>query len=102
MPKRRMISNQMATFTAEGQSITGKLTEKGTQTIMGREVGRYVLANDVANIVFNGSVQLDEAFREAAVGEMIEVIYKGTAKTSNGFSVKLFEVYVLEEDGADA
>lgn len=102
MPRRKMISTQLARFTNEGQSITGLLTIKETQTINGKEIGRYVLKNDVATMILNGTVQLDEAFVNAEVGDMIEVVYLGEFPTSNGFKVRGFEVYILEESEDDA
>lgn len=104
MPARKMISRQLAKFTKEGQSITGVLMEKGTQTINGKEIGRYILGNEVATMIVNGTVQIDEAMVNANVGDMLELVFIAEVPTSNGFKVKQFEVYVLgegEEDGQE-
>ena len=98
--RRRMVSTQLYA-PSEGQTTVGRLTEKGTQTLQGKEVGRYVLTNEAATIIVNGTVQLDEAFAKVQEGDMIELLYLGTAPTSNGFNVKRFEVYVLEDDESD-
>ena len=104
MPARKMISRQLAKFTQEGQSITGVLEEKGLQTINGKEIGRYILKNEVATMIVNGTVQIDEAMVNATVGDMLELIFIAEVPTSNGFKVKQFEVYILdasEEDGKE-
>lgn len=100
--RRKMISTQLAAFTGEGQSIVGRLTEMTRQNIRGNECGRYVLVNETGTIIVNGTTQLDEAFPNAKVGDLIEITYKGTAHTGAGWDVKLFEVYILEEEEGDA
>lgn len=103
-PRRKMISRQLAKFTQEGQSITGKLEEKGVQTINGRELGRYIMSNEVCTMIVNGTVQIDEAMASAAVGDILELVFIAEVPTSNGFKVKQFEVYILsdgEEDGEE-
>lgn len=101
MPARKMISRQLAKFTKEGQSITGRLEEKGLQTINGKEIGRYILKNDVATMIVNGTVQIDEAMVNATVGDMLELIFIAEVPTSNGFKVRQFEVYILEDGEED-
>lgn len=100
--RKRMISTQLAAFSGEGQSITGLLTEKGRQTIRGNDCGRYILKNPTGTIIVNGTVQIDEAMVNAEVGELIELVYLGTRPTGNGFDVKVFEVFVLEQGESPA
>lgn len=96
--RRRMISRQLARFIEEGFSITGVLQEKGTQVINGNEVGRYILKNEVAEMIVNGTAQIDEAMANAEIGQMLEIKFMHEALTTNGFKVKQFEVYVLGEE----
>ena len=99
--RRKMISTQLAKFDTEGIGVTGVLTVKELQTLQGKEVGRYVLENDAATIIVNGTSQIDEAMTKAEVGQTIEIIYLGSAVTGAGWTVKRFEVYILEEEEED-
>lgn len=96
--RRRMISQQLARFTSEGQSITGLLKEKGTQVINEKTIGRYILENEVGTMIVNGTAQIDEAMVVAEIGQLLEIKFIQEVMTTNGFYVKQFEVYVLGEE----
>lgn len=100
-PRRRMISTQLAKFDTPGITYTGVLMVKEQQTLSNNEVGRYVMKNDEAVFIVNGTVQLDEAMANAEVGQTIEILYIGESTTSAGWHVKNFEVYVLEGGKSD-
>ncbi len=98
MARRRMISNQLAAWQKVGDTLTGKLVEKGQQTINGNDCGRYVLQAEDGNYIVNGTRQIDESMTHAEIGDMVEIEYQGVAKTSNGWEVSRFAVYVLDEE----
>lgn len=101
MTRRKMISEQFIRFDTEGITYTGELTSKEKQMFRGKEVGRYTIKNESGSMAFNGTDQLDKALANAEVGQIIEILYLGEEKTSEGFDVKRFEVYVLEEEDDD-
>lgn len=97
-----MISEQFIRFDTPGLTWTGTLTAKETQMFRDKAVGRYTLQNPTGKFSFNGTDQLDKALDQAEVGNTIEIVYLGEEKTSEGFDVKTFEVYILEEGEDDA
>lgn len=99
--RRKMISTQLAKFDTEGITLTGVLEVKELQFLQGKEVGRYVLKNEAATFIVNGTAQIDEAMAHAEVGQTIEILYLGSAVTGSGWTVKRFEVYILEEGEDD-
>lgn len=102
MARRKMLSKGNVEFSSPGVCFLGKYTEHDTVPYQDRVLQKYVFKNEVGTFVMMGSTQLDPAMAEAEIGDMLEITYKGTQPTSNGFSVKLFEVVRLEEDDGDA
>lgn len=102
MPRRRLVSDQQAQWTSEGQTMTGVYKSVEQVPYQDKTLNKYVFENDVGQMVVMGTSQIDTAMARVHVGETIEITYKGTAPTSSGFHVKLFEVAVLEaEEGED-
>ena len=98
MARRRMLSKSQIEFSGPGQSFVGryKMLEyvpyAGEKTLL-----KYTFENEIGTFILMGSMQIDQAMEAATEGDMIEVTYKGTAPTSSGFTVKLFDIAVLEE-----
>lgn len=101
MARRKMLSTGNIEFSSPGVSFVGRFEIRETVPYNDKVLNKYTFKNEVGTFVLMGSTQLDPAMAQAAIGDMIEVTYKGTQPTSNGFSVKLFDVAVLEEDDDD-
>ena len=104
-PRRRMVSKQLAKFEVENQSVVGVLTVKETQTLLRdgepHDIGRYEITNELGTMIVNGTTQIDEALTNVDIGQTVEILYLGDQQTSRGFTVKKFEVYVIEPEGDD-
>lgn len=98
MPRRRLVSDQQVQFTGEGQTVVGKYKDvEEVYMATGTKLNKYIFENELGIMIIMGTSQIDTAMARVNVGEMVEVTYKGTVPTSNGFHVKLFEVAVLED-----
>ena len=99
MPRRRLLTEQQVRFTAEGQTVVG--TYIGMDNVPyrdGKILNKYTFENEIGTMVLMGSTKIDEAMGRCAVGDVVEITYKGTVPTSAGFTMKLYDIAVLEED----
>lgn len=103
MVRRRMLSTENVEFSSPGVSFVGRFIAWEKVPYQERELNKYTFTNEVGTFVIMGSTNLDSAMEQATIGDMLEITYQGTVPTSNGFSVKLFDVAVLEDgdEGAE-
>lgn len=79
-------------FENTGDTLIGRLIEKGQGEIRGSLVGRYtVQTEDGRHVGFHGSVQLDDKMLPVSLGSIVRIEYTGDQKTQNG-SMKMFSV----------
>lgn len=79
-------------FQNPGDTLVGKLIEKGEKPIQGSPAGHYVFeTEDGRHIACHGSMQLDDKMKPVNVGSIVRIEYDGDQKTANG-SMKMFSV----------
>ena len=100
MPKeeqrpRRMLGAQFIRFTNEGDSFTGGLVAKRTQTLNGKDCGLYDFIADGNRCRMNGTDQIDDAMVDAELGDTIKITFIGAVRTLAGFDVRQFDIELV-------
>lgn len=78
------------------KEVVGKIISVGSAGRL--EVNTYTLEqSDGKLITFLGTTVLDKILNDEE-GSLVKIVYTGDVKTTGGFSVKQFKVYVWEEE----
>ncbi len=98
MVRRKMLTTGMVEFTATGQSFVGVFIKQEEVPYQDKVIQKYTFTNERGTFVLMGGTQADEGMANATIGDNLEIVYNGIQKTSNGFDVKLYDIFQLEED----
>ena len=82
-------------FSEAGQELIGRMVATGSIPIRDTEVRTYTL--EVApgqNVRFLGGVGLDAIMETVPMGQEIKLLFTGLEKTSQGYMVKKFRLWV--------
>lgn len=99
--RRRLVGTQTAQWNNPGDRYTGvyyKLEE--VPYAGGKIILKYSFETDGSTYIVMGNMKIDEGMAEVKIGETVEITYLGDTPTSGGFTMRLFEVAVIEE-GSD-
>lgn len=100
--KWRTLENNFVSLKVKGDTVEGKLLEKGEQMFRRPDgemypVGRYQLQDDAGLVrTFLGSAQLDTLLISVEIGQYLKIVCTGTEKTSSGYNVKTYKVEVAD------
>lgn len=102
MVRRKKLTTGMVEFTTEGQSFVGTYEKHEEIPYQDKVLQKYTFSNDKGTFVMMGGTQVDEGMTNAEIGDVLEIVYLGVQRTSNGFDVKLFEIFRIVEGDDDA
>ncbi len=102
MPRRKMEVPELFKFNAVGDALKGFLTSAKPQIIGGQTAMRYTIRAERGLAVINGTIQIDECMVDVVIGEMVEIIYTGDQRTTNGQLMRLFDVFTGEDTVVDS
>ena len=91
------ITPQLIVWTEEGQTIEGILT--GSVTVNAEwDLKHYYLFNPGQGLLaVQGNFQIRQALENVRCGAKVRITFMGIGKTSNGFRVNQFKVFLVGE-----
>lgn len=96
--RRRVLGSQFIKLDSSGATFTGRLIDRQPQKFESSDSYVYTFESNGERYKMNGTRQLDDALSGVELGTLIEVKFLEAVPTTQGFTVKRFEVAALDEE----